>query len=176
MVFSLAVLTTMVLPLPPAATVFDGGKPLVNVRMVGADSNGVNVIDWGDNDDSLGAATLTMFAIRFFQKRFCLFQFRWRILSTICDGTISTEQSDYHIFPRIEIFLFSDFQPEKQDNFWLSLFRLSLSPSSLRCECRTLCVNWFFLFPVSFTGVSQFFSFAPRYYSVVCSHDKPINR
>lgn len=62
-VVSLAVLTTMVLPLPPAATLFVDGRPLVNVRMVGDDSSGVNVIDWGDADDSLDAATLTMFFV-----------------------------------------------------------------------------------------------------------------
>lgn len=62
MVVSLAVLTTMVLPLPPAATLFVGAKPLLNVRIVGDDSSGVNVIDWGDVDNSLGldAATLTI--------------------------------------------------------------------------------------------------------------------
>lgn len=44
-VVSLAALTTMVLPLPPAATLFVGAKPLLNVRIVGDDSSGVNVID-----------------------------------------------------------------------------------------------------------------------------------
>lgn len=61
-----AALTTIVLPLPAVVTLFAADRPLLlNVRMVGADSNGVNVIDWGDDDDdSLDAATLIMFFIK----------------------------------------------------------------------------------------------------------------
>lgn len=163
---SFAVLTTMVLPLPPAATLFVGGRPLLlSVRMFGDDSNGVSVIDWGDPDDSLDAATLTILFFRFARMKMIWSLFATKFTVRKLDGTIlgigTAHSAHTHrfFFFRLK---------------WNTLLAFLFPSLSLCRERRQIRLIFFFFFPVC--GSVPIFFFPLRIYLLLFSHDKPANR